>query len=57
MLPAQTNAAVDEATALYWGAVKDRSDTLAGLEAAIKQAITNQQQAVEQYEEVVAECK
>ena len=57
MPPAQTKAALDEATALYWAAVKDKSDTVAELEAAIKQAITNQQQAVEQYEEVVAECK
>ena len=55
--PAQTKAALDEATALYWAAVKDKSDTVAELEAAIKQAITNQQQAVESYEEVVAECK
>jgi hypothetical protein len=37
--------------------VKDKSDTVAALQATIAQAIKNQQQAVEDYEEVVAECK
>ena len=31
MPPAQTKAALDEATALYWAAVKDKSDTVAEL--------------------------
>ena len=52
-----TKAALDEATADYWAAVKDKSDTVAKLQATITQAIKNQQQAVEDYEEVVAECK
>lgn len=52
-----SKAALDEATADYWAAVKDKSDTVAQLQATINQAIKNQQTAVEDYEEVVAECK
>ena len=54
-----SSAKVDlaDATALYWAAVKDKSNAVAALQLAINTAITNQQQAVEQYEEVVAECK
>lgn len=52
-----SKTALDEATADYWAAVKDKSDTVAQLQATINQAIKNQQTAVEDYEEVVAECK
>merc|ERR1719276_397129 len=52
-----SKAALDEATADYWAAVKDKSDTVAQLQATINQDIKNQQTAVEDYEEVVAECK
>ena len=52
-----TKAALAEATADYWAAVKDKSDTVNQLQQAITTAIKTQQQAVEDYEEVVAECK
>eukprot|EP01046_Picozoa_sp_COSAG06_P046756 COSAG06_NODE_6672_length_2831_cov_2.951318_5_plen_61_part_00 len=52
-----TKDALAEATADYWAAVKDKSDTVATLQQAINTAIKTQQQSVEDYEEVVAECK